>query len=492
MARPALLEYTAGSSRKFWQVIPSGRNLTVKYGRIGTGGQAKTKTFPTPEAAAAEAARLTAAKLKAGYVPFGSGAAAASSEPAKTRVAKASPPNRPGPKPITIIKHRSGDLVGLWHEGKDVWWAQVFADEPGAEVLKAGGTLAEAVAGEGGAIERWRFASEAEAKKAAAWAARNFKGPKAELRNDTAADLAAWTRRAQKETRDCTPRLEIGAGPITLTRDTAHPYIYPRPPATSYLSKRTMVPVFSLVGPIDDRLGKRTGIFVNVCPQAMLSPHIEHVWEVPVQDPAKKSTVDAYFEASSGAFASVHLSMQVETLDGDIVWAVIEHDGNKGTVGFYRTTHFKKRDLAEKAFHELVASKTGGLKRVDRPGAHYLKILDEIVKHNRVPRQKPAKNIKLRVAHAAMIQSVHGSSYSIGDSSLGYKLVRLGGVPHFCQEDWDFSPVLFGDKPLYCVASVGRGDGPQWSDVLNDGDAGTINVYAAPGLPFGTVSFSCC
>jgi hypothetical protein len=57
---------------------------------------------------------------------------------------------------------------------------------------------------------------------------------------------------------------------------------------------------------------------------------------------------------------------------------------------------------------------------------------------------------------------------------------------------WDFVPPNpWGWGPLLAIASIGQGDSPAWSDVLNDGDAGTINIYAAPREPFGTVSFSC-
>ena len=483
MARPTRLEYTDGTSHKFWQVVSGGRTLTVTYGRIGTAGQSKTKTLATPEAAAAEAAKLVASKQKAGYAAPGRSAATATTPP------RASKPGEPGPQPLFIGGEPKHELVALWQDGVDLWWGMVYPREAGDEILRAGGTLADALASDGAALERWRFDSAAEAKRAAAWAGKHIKHIKKNtLENDAAAYFAAWSRRIKKQ-RPCTPRLEPGPGPITLTRDTAHPYIHARPPATSFLSGRTMVPVFSLVGPLDARLGKTAGVYVNVCPQAMLTPYHEHVWEVLIQDPAKPSPIDHYFERSRGEFATLHLSMQVESLDNSVRWAVIEHTGDRHTVGWYRTTHYKNRHAAEQAIAEKIAA-LQGYKRVARLGPHYPKILAEIAAHHRVPNQKPA-TVKLRVAHAALSQSVAG--FGCAPSMLALKAVRLGGTPHFVQEDWDYAPKNHCSKhPLLCIATVGRGDGPQWSDILNDGDAGAINIHAAPGDPFGTVSFSCC
>lgn len=42
------LECKEGSSNKFWEVTVSGNTLTVRFGRIGTAGQEKSKTFANP------------------------------------------------------------------------------------------------------------------------------------------------------------------------------------------------------------------------------------------------------------------------------------------------------------------------------------------------------------------------------------------------------------------------------------------------------------
>jgi cell wall assembly regulator SMI1/predicted DNA-binding WGR domain protein len=61
-------EFTSGTSNKFWEVSHNGSEMTTRYGKIGTNGQSKTKSFATPEKAAAETAKIIATKVKEGYI----------------------------------------------------------------------------------------------------------------------------------------------------------------------------------------------------------------------------------------------------------------------------------------------------------------------------------------------------------------------------------------------------------------------------------------
>jgi predicted DNA-binding WGR domain protein len=61
------LSETDGSSHKFYEVIVEDTQVSIRYGRIGDAGQTKTKTYPTPEKAKAEAAKKINEKLKKGY-----------------------------------------------------------------------------------------------------------------------------------------------------------------------------------------------------------------------------------------------------------------------------------------------------------------------------------------------------------------------------------------------------------------------------------------
>ena len=62
------LQYTKGTSNKFWEVESKGTDLIVRYGRIGSPGQTKTKTCSSPEAARDEALRLIVGKRQKGYI----------------------------------------------------------------------------------------------------------------------------------------------------------------------------------------------------------------------------------------------------------------------------------------------------------------------------------------------------------------------------------------------------------------------------------------
>jgi predicted DNA-binding WGR domain protein len=61
-------EFVVGSSNKFWEICLSGNQHVVRFGRIGTEGQSKTKTFADPRTAEKDAFRLVQEKLAKGYV----------------------------------------------------------------------------------------------------------------------------------------------------------------------------------------------------------------------------------------------------------------------------------------------------------------------------------------------------------------------------------------------------------------------------------------
>lgn len=65
---PRLFENTTDGASKFWEVGVSGCSLTTRWGKIGTAGSSKTKTFATAEKAQAEADKLIKEKTAGGYV----------------------------------------------------------------------------------------------------------------------------------------------------------------------------------------------------------------------------------------------------------------------------------------------------------------------------------------------------------------------------------------------------------------------------------------
>ncbi|HEX7306252.1 DUF4132 domain-containing protein [Lentzea sp.] len=88
-------ELVADGSAKFWEVDQTGVAVTVRFGRLGTAGQTKTKELGSAEAARAHVAKLVAEKEKKGYrsVADTSGTPeAAAPAPALTTPTAATPP----------------------------------------------------------------------------------------------------------------------------------------------------------------------------------------------------------------------------------------------------------------------------------------------------------------------------------------------------------------------------------------------------------------
>lgn len=83
---------TEEGSAKFWEVTVDGASVTVRYGKIGTAGQSKTKEHSSSAAAEAEAAKLIREKTGKGYVPEGEAAPEPQNRPA--------PEHRNEPAPV--------------------------------------------------------------------------------------------------------------------------------------------------------------------------------------------------------------------------------------------------------------------------------------------------------------------------------------------------------------------------------------------------------
>lgn len=66
--KPRYFEFVGGNSSKFWEVSQSGSTMTTRWGRIGSTGQSKTKTFADDAAAAAAISALIDDKTDEGYV----------------------------------------------------------------------------------------------------------------------------------------------------------------------------------------------------------------------------------------------------------------------------------------------------------------------------------------------------------------------------------------------------------------------------------------
>ena len=81
-----------GPSRKFWAIELDGKAFSVHFGRIGTVGQAREKTFSSEDLAKREYDKLIGEKAKGGYVEVDASSTTATSSPLPTKAAvKAEP-----------------------------------------------------------------------------------------------------------------------------------------------------------------------------------------------------------------------------------------------------------------------------------------------------------------------------------------------------------------------------------------------------------------
>ncbi|SHL98240.1 DUF4132 domain-containing protein [Rhizobacter sp. OV335] len=84
-------ELVEGTSSKFWEVAVAEADVTVRFGRIGTNGQAKTKSFASAAAAQAEHDALVKEKTGKGYRETGVAAGATLAAVAAPAAAPAAP-----------------------------------------------------------------------------------------------------------------------------------------------------------------------------------------------------------------------------------------------------------------------------------------------------------------------------------------------------------------------------------------------------------------
>lgn len=66
-SQPRMFELKEGTSDKFWEISLEGQSHTVRYGRVGTDGQSKTKEFDSAEKALASCEKLIRQKTGKGY-----------------------------------------------------------------------------------------------------------------------------------------------------------------------------------------------------------------------------------------------------------------------------------------------------------------------------------------------------------------------------------------------------------------------------------------
>src|SRR5690242_9569257 len=71
MSQTTYLELSedSGSAHKFYEVTVDGYEMSIRYGRIGDGGQTKTTTYADAAKALADANKKIGEKIRKGYAP---------------------------------------------------------------------------------------------------------------------------------------------------------------------------------------------------------------------------------------------------------------------------------------------------------------------------------------------------------------------------------------------------------------------------------------
>eukprot|EP00757_Euglenozoa_sp_SAG-D1_P009229 gene9229-18370_t len=80
------LEFQEGNSSKFWEISQSGGKLTIKYGKLGSGGQTTLKDLGTADKAKKQLEKEIAGKKKKGYAEVASGGRKPRAKPAAKAV----------------------------------------------------------------------------------------------------------------------------------------------------------------------------------------------------------------------------------------------------------------------------------------------------------------------------------------------------------------------------------------------------------------------
>lgn len=108
-----------GGAHKFYEVTVNGTTVSVRYGRIGAGGQHQVSTFPTAEKARAAAAKKIGEKVRKGYAPAVPGQRAAR---AVTRRQVTSAPSTARATAPVLWRFRTGASAFGIHIDEDRCW----------------------------------------------------------------------------------------------------------------------------------------------------------------------------------------------------------------------------------------------------------------------------------------------------------------------------------------------------------------------------------
>lgn len=463
-------EFIQGSSKKFWEVGVEKGALVVCFGRIGSPGQ---KKIARPADPAAAAAKLIAEKLKKGYREKGAGKS--------DKVERKTKPTGPAPALVIEYEYEDNGFIAAWPEKKDLW---IVGMSEAPKTLEEDATFKSALE-DNGFVERWRFASP----NGPATALKALKGEKrkpAKLPAWFESDFALFAKKLGKKTLPRIARFALAkSGPVTLHRHVRHPWLHPRPPSQCAMCMRVMVPTWSLSGAIDPRLGKKSNVYVSFCPGGL--ENCEAAIEVVVQsDSSTKPRAEHYF-AGPHEYLVIVTSLQWNPIDASPMYVLTEHFGMAGTPGNLKSKTFASKKALDQGLKERLADL--GDVVPSKPLKGYGAILDEMHHYHRHPQAKP-KTMKLVPAVPAMDLQTSPYGWS---RAMFEETDCVGGNPAYTQSSADdVFPCPDCKSDMLFVFQAGSGT-PWWSEIVNDGDAGSFQFFACPKCkgPFGFALFEC-
>ncbi|MEU3776787.1 WGR domain-containing protein [Streptomyces sp. NPDC032472] len=131
------LSQDGGGAHKFYEVTVDGTAVTVRYGRIGAGGQVQSSSFASAEKARAAAAKKIGEKVRKGYAPAVRGQRAA--RPVTRRQVASAPSTARAVAPV-LWRFRTGASAFGIHVDEERAWVgnqagDVYTLSHGGEVL---------------------------------------------------------------------------------------------------------------------------------------------------------------------------------------------------------------------------------------------------------------------------------------------------------------------------------------------------------------------
>ncbi len=384
-----------------------------------------------------------------------------------------------------LTVHSHSVTVGVFPDGKSLWLVGGY-ELP--RKLPADGAGDEAL--DDMFYERWRFKSPKEVKAATkALAAEKVK--RGSLPDWFEGSPSAFAEHVETKEQPRIARFALAKkGPATLERHGTFDWVFLRPPSHCGCG-RVMTPTYELRGAIDKRLGNKPHVYVSFCPGGLADRYCETSIEVLVQRGEDKSPTGVHYYETRRGYCVIAESVHWDAIGPGHTYVITEHWGDKGETGVHTSTRFRDEKEA-RAFLSERKSRAGKYYQPAKPNTvarWYRAPLERMRAFHRV---KAEKHGVFPLAPAIAPMHASGTCYSMANAVFD-KSDGIGGQPNYTQSDaFDSFPCPSCGADTLFLFQVGAG-APWWSDILNDGDAGSFQFLACTKCkgPFGRAVFEC-